>query len=455
MLKCKNPATGDVIEELRCDDRRSVHATFEKLQTGQTGWARREQGERTQAVAEFGDLFDERRQSFVDLLAREVGTPIRQAQVEVDRALSQIESFVEFIDEADSDKVINLGQAGRETVEREPLGVVASISTWNFACLLGCRELVPALLAGNAVVYKPSEHAALLGEMLVETMWEAGIPRDVVDVAIGDGCVGDYILDEEVDAVFFTGRYGTGRMIAEKLATRMIPRQLSLGGKGGVYVCEDVDIEETAARVADGAFYNSGQSCRAAERLYVHEAIDRRFTNALCRRIDSYAVGDPARRSTYIGPVASRRHVNELEYQIGDAVQKGARLLLGGRAQGGRGNFFEPTVLVDADHRMLVMREETMGPVIAVQRVCDDDEAVHRLADSDYGLSAGVFSRNRERARRLLEQLDVGSVYWNGCHDAEPGLVGCGRGDSGMSMVDSQRGVDRFTRPKSWYLAAR
>ena len=452
MLKCIDPATGEVIERLCCDDRRTVHRTFRNLEEGQKRWSDQPREDRVRAVAQFAQLLDEQRTRILEWLVRQVGTPVRQARAEVDVACERIEQFCQACVADDDVAPAYDSRRGSQRVEREPFGVVAHISTWSFPCLVGVEVMVPALLAGNSVLYKPSEHASLVGRELIEMMWEAGIAKDVIDLVIGDGSVGDYVLDEAVSGVFFTGTYPTGQMISQKLASRLIPQHFALGGKDGAYVCEDVDVEQAARRVADLAYYNSGRGRRAFDRLYVHETIYRRFTQALCQYVDSYRLGDPGRETTCVGPVVDSRQLDTLEHQLGDAVRKGARILLGGRVRGGQGNYFEPTVVTDVDHRMLLMREETMGPVLAVQRVCDDQEAMYRLEDTDYGLVAGVFSADRQRARRLLRALNAASVYWSRCGGQVSSTRPLNGQPVGVGLLGDREGLNQFTRPKAWVM---
>lgn len=452
MLKCIDPATDEVLERLCCDDRRTIHRTFTKLKQGQQRWSDQPPEDRLRAVAEFARILDEQRSRLLQWLVREVGTPIRQARAEIDVACRRVNTVIEDWRSDSETDALDSEYPSRRRVERRPHGVVTHISTWSFPCLVGVEVIIPAVMAGNAVLYKPSEHAAVAGRTLVEMMWDAGIGDDVVDVVTGDGSVGDYVLDESVSGVYFTGSYSTGQMVAQKLARRMIPRHLELGGKDGAYVCEDVDIDQAARRVADMAFYNSGRGRRAFDRLYVHESVYRRFTDALCRHVEGYRVGDPGRETTRVGPVVDGRHLGTLEHQLGDAVRKGARILLGGRVRGGKGNFFEPTVVVDVDHRMLLMREESSGPVLAVQRVCDDREAVHRLQDTDYGLCAGVFSGCQDRARRVLKPLNAGNVYWASCPGDSESVEGPVGEPVGLGLPLDREGLHRFTRPKSWVI---
>jgi acyl-CoA reductase-like NAD-dependent aldehyde dehydrogenase len=234
----------------------------------------------------------------------------------------------------------------------------------------------------------------------------------------------------------------------------MIKVQLELGGKDPVYVCEDVDVKAAAAAVADGAFYNTGQSCCSVERIYVHAAVHRAFVEAFVAEVKSFKMGDPMDEATYIGAITRAPQLAVLKQQVADARRKGARVLLGGRALRGRGHWFEPTVLVDVDHTMSVMRDESFGPLIGIQAVAGDDQAVALMNDSEYGLTAGVYTPDAARARRILARVEAGSVYWNCCDRVSPRLPWSGVRHSGLGLTLSTYGIEAFTRPKAWHLRA-
>jgi acyl-CoA reductase-like NAD-dependent aldehyde dehydrogenase len=235
----------------------------------------------------------------------------------------------------------------------------------------------------------------------------------------------------------------------------MIRLQLELGGKDPVYVCEDVDPAAVAAGVADGAFYNTGQSCCAVERVYVHRRIWEPFLDAFVTAVRGFRLGDPLDDATYIGPLARREpQVALLEGQVADAVARGARVLVGGARVERPGHFFAPTVLVDVDHRMRVMRDETFGPLIGLMPVADDAEALRLVRDTAYGLTAAVYTADRARAERLLAEVGVGSAYWNCCDRVSPRLPWSGRGHSGVGATLALDGIRAFLAPKAWHLRA-
>jgi acyl-CoA reductase-like NAD-dependent aldehyde dehydrogenase len=341
-----------------------------------------------------------------------------------------------------------------ERITHEPLGVIANISAWNYPYFVGANVFVPALVAGNAVLYKPSEYATLTGLEIGNLLHTAGVPQDVFQVIVGAADAGAVLLEQPVDGVFFTGSYATGSRIARVVGPRMIRLQLELGGKDPSYVCEDVDVATAAASLADGAMYNTGQSCCAVERIYVHERIHDAFVDAFVEQVKAFHIGDPTDESSYIGPLTRAAQLDVLEAQVADAKARGARLLTGGRRLGPPGNWFEPTVFSHVNHDMALMREESFGPIIGIQRVAGDEEAVRMMNDTEYGLTAGVYARDGERAKRILSRVNAGSVYWNCCDRVSPRLPWSGVRHSGIGLTLSTYGIETFTRPKAWHLRA-
>jgi acyl-CoA reductase-like NAD-dependent aldehyde dehydrogenase len=230
--------------------------------------------------------------------------------------------------------------------------------------------------------------------------------------------------------------------------------QLELGGKDPTYVCEDADPAAAAASLADGAMYNAGQSCCSVERIYVHEKIHDAFVAAFVREVDSFTIGEPTSEDTFIGPLTRAPQLEVLEHQIADAKSKGATLLAGGARLPGPGNWFQPTVFRDVDHSMALMRDESFGPIIGIQKVGGDDEAIGLMNDTEYGLTAGVYTREEARARAVLARVRAGSVYWNCCDRVSPRLPWSGVGHSGVGLTLSTYGIEAFTRPKAWHLRA-
>jgi acyl-CoA reductase-like NAD-dependent aldehyde dehydrogenase len=453
-MKIVNPATGAVLAEVAADNLKSVRAKYELARAAQPKWAAVPIRKRLAILAKFRELLIGRQDTLAHTLTSEVGKPIRQSRNELNGLASRIDFFVAETERALRDERVFTDAKNHleERIAHVPLGVIANISAWNYPYFVGGNVFVPALAAGNAVLYKPSEFATLTGQHIADLLHEAGVPRNVFVTVIGDGATGAALLRQPVDGVFFTGSYGTGAKIAASTGRRMIKTQLELGGKDPIYICEDVDIKAAAAAVADGAFYNTGQSCCSVERIYVHEAIYDAFVAAFVAEVKSFKIGDPLDETTYIGAITRKPQLSVIKAQVADAKKKGAKLLLGGHMLKGKGNWFAPTVLADVDHSMSVMREESFGPIIGLQAVADDEAAVDLMNDTEYGLTAGVYTTSERRAKRILSKVDSGSVYWNCCDRVSPRLPWSGVKHSGIGLTLSTYGIQTFTRPKAWHL---
>jgi acyl-CoA reductase-like NAD-dependent aldehyde dehydrogenase len=451
-VRVTNPATGAPIREVADDGPGEVARKHERAQGAQEGWAARPYEERAATIRRFRDLLVERREELSRTLTSEMGKPITQSRNELEATPGRLDFFLETTPGVLREETVLRREELEETITREPLGVVANVSAWNYPYFVGSNVFVPALLTGNAVLYKPSEYATLTGLAIGGLLHEAGVPEDVFIVVTGGGETGAALVRQPVQAVFFTGSYATGRRIAQEAGSRLIRLNLELGGKDPVYVADDVDLKTAAASVAEGAFYNTGQSCCAVERVYVHEAVHDRFVEAFVENVRGYVVGDPMDPKTFVGPLARPAQVALLERQVEDALAKGARLRLGGKRIDVPGSWFEPTVVADANHSMELMRDETFGPLIGVQRVSGDEEAVGLMNDTPYGLTAGVYTPDRERARRVLARVDSGSVYWNCCDRVSPRLPWTGRGHSGIGSTLGRDGIRAFVQPKAWHL---
>jgi len=453
-LKVSNPATGEVVATLESDDARSIRAKYMQARAAQPRWAQTPLRSRLAAIKRFRDAVVRDAEKLARTLSTEVGKPIAQARNELKGVLPRIDFFLAETSRALRPQKVSVDvQASmEEKVSHEPLGVVANISAWNYPWFVGSNVFVPALLAGNAVLYKPSEFSSLTGLEIARLLHESGVPDEVFVPVIGGGDVGSALVRLPVDGIFFTGSYGTGRRIAEAVRGRMVKLQLELGGKDPVYVCEDVDVAKAAASIADGAFYNTGQSCCSVERVYVNEKVFKAFVDAFVAEVKGFRRGDPSDDRTYIGPLTRGPQLKVLESQVKDARKKGAKVLLGGERVKSKGNWFEPTVLVDVDHSMDVMREESFGPIIGLMPVKGDAEAVKLMNDSEYGLTAGVYTPDRKRAERILSQVSSGSVYWNCCDRVSPRLPWSGVGNSGIGLTLGTAGIETFTRPKAWHL---
>jgi len=448
-----NPATEQVIAELNEDTKDSLQKKFDQLKNAQASWSKIALAERIEILKKFSNLLQQNIEDLASTLTSEVGKPLQQSRNEVNGARARIQWLTDNAAKYLSDEIMSDGNGMQEKISYEPLGVICNISAWNYPYLVGVNVFVPALLAGNAVMYKPSEYSTLTGLAIEKLLKEAGVPENIFHIAIGGKDAGEILLELSFDGYYFTGSYKTGKYIYEKVAPKMVPCQCELGGKDPLYVADDVaDIKSVAAGTADGAFYNNGQSCCSVERIYVHEKIYDQYINEFVNEVKSWKMGEPTAEGIYIGPLSRKEQLTFLEKQIDDAVSKGATLLTGGKKVTGKGYYFEPTVLINVNHNMSLMKDESFGPVIGIMKVKDDAEATQLMQDTEYGLTASVYSANKERAEAILQQINSGTGYWNCCDRVSAALPWSGRNHSGFGATLSHVGLRAFTKVKGYHL---
>lgn len=451
-MKIINPATEEVIKEISEDSREDLMTKFRTLKSAQTHWSAVVLNQRVEILRDFSRLLEENIDGLAKILTSEVGKPLQQSRNEIKGAQARIKWLTDNAARYLSDEVMTLADGLEERITYEPLGVICNISAWNYPYLVGVNVFVPALLAGNTVMYKPSEFATLTGLEIGKLLKKSGVHEGAFQVATGGKDTGSALLDIPFDGYFFTGSYKTGKYIYEKVAPKMVPCQCELGGKDPLYVADDIsDVASVAAATADGAFYNNGQSCCAVERIYVHEKIYDQYVESFRKEVASWKKGEPTQEGTYFGPVTRKEQISILENQIGDAVSKGARVELGGRRTDGKGFYFEPTVLTNVDHSMEVMREESFGPVIGIMKVKNDNEAIDLMKDTEYGLTASVYSNDQSRAEKILREIDAGTGYWNCCDRVSAAVPWSGRKHSGFGATLSHLGLRAFVKPKAYH----
>ena len=452
-LEIINPATEAIISSVPIDNEKTLEEKLVKLQSGQKQWAQKPLAERIAVLQQFSILLKEEIEILAHKLTEEVGKPLQQSRNEINGAIARISWLTDNASKYLQNEVMTITDDLEEIIAYEPLGIICNISAWNYPYLVGTNVFVPALLAGNAVFYKPSEFSTLTGLHIERLLKKAGVPADTFQVAIGTGAVGAQLLKMPLQGYFFTGSYKTGQYIYSQVAPKMVVCQCELGGKDPIYITDDIEnIASVAAGTADGAFYNNGQSCCSVERIYVHENVYDRFVKEFVQEVKSWKIGDPTEAGIYIGPLSRKSQIAFLEAQVKDAVRKGATILTGGNKIEGDGYYFSPTVLVNVTHEMSVMKEESFGPIIGIMKVTNDEEAITLMQDTAYGLTAGVYSTTRSRAIKILEQMNAGSAYWNCCDRVSASLPWSGRGNSGFGATLSHAGIRAFTKPKGYHL---
>lgn len=452
-MKIFNPANEELIAEVAEDSVDEVGAKYKKARKAQAEWAKVRVEDRIAVVQKFHDYLESNKTELASVLTSEVGKPLKQSVGELAGARSRIRFFIKESADLLAEEVVMSSNSMTEKIQYEPLGVIANISAWNYPYLVGVNVFIPALIAGNAVLYKPSEYSTLTGLEIARAFSDAGLPEGLFQVVVGKAGAGQALIELPLDGYFFTGSHATGQRIYEAVAPKMVPCQMELGGKDPLYVTdENADMAKVAAAAAEGAFYNNGQSCCAVERIYVHENVYDAFMESFLEEVKSFKVGSPTDEDTFIGPLTRGQQAIVIEGQIQDAVSKGAKLELGGKAISGPGHYFEPTVLSNVNEEMIIMKDESFGPVIGVQKVANDDHAIQLMQDTEYGLTASVYSDSYERAESIMDKMNVGTVYWNCCDRVSANVPWSGRKHSGFGSTLSHIGIRAFTRPKAWHL---
>ncbi|MCB9619219.1 MAG: aldehyde dehydrogenase family protein [Sandaracinus sp.] len=341
-------------------------------------------------------------------------------------------------------------------LHREPLGVVLVLSPWNYPWLTAVNAVVPALLSGNVVVLKHSDQTPLVADRMTEAAKEAGLPEGVFShVHASHDRVAEMVRDSRVAYVAFTGSVEGGHAVVKAASERFVGLGLELGGKDPAYVAADAPFDFAVENVVDGAFFNSGQSCCAVERVYVHASIWERFVEAFVALTKQYVLGDPREQATTLGPVVRARNAQGIQAQIDAAIAAGAKSLIDPKSFAGaeRGlPYLAPQVLVDVTHDMAFMRDETFGPAIGLMKVQSDEEALRLMNDSRYGLTASIWTSDLQRAETLGAALETGTVFMNRCDYLDPELAWVGVKDSGRGCTLSRWGFESLTRPKSFHL---
>jgi acyl-CoA reductase-like NAD-dependent aldehyde dehydrogenase len=466
-----DPATGDVIARFDTTPPDEMPEIFARARRAQAKWAAQPLGARCALLRRVREALFARRQEVAGVITREVGKPRVEALfadvlVALDSATYYADHAVEML-RAERVPHRNLAvKAKSGWLRYEPYGVIGLISPWNYPLAIPMGQIVPAVVAGNAVVLKPSELTPWCGALIGELFAQAGFPRDLVQVVQGGGPVGAALVEAGPDKVIFTGSVATGKKVAEACARRLIPSVLELGGKDAMIVLADADLEIASSAAVWGGFTNCGQACLSVERIYVEQGIAKRFIERCVAKTRLLKLGPGSDPDTEVGPMIRPQQVDRVEEQLRDAIARGARVLTGGRRRPDLGPFyFEPTVVVDVDHSMRIMREETFGPVLAVRSVADAEEAVSLANDSPFGLSASVWTHDARRGQRIAAKLRAGSVMVNdvASYFAIPEAPHGGCGASGWGRTHSRLGlmemvqvkyidVDRLPRrPKSWW----
>ena len=455
-FKTISPVDGSTVFERSLDGPDEIERTLAAASTAFESWRQIELDERCTMVRRFVELAVHDTDAVAQELTMQMGRPVRDGGGEVGGWLLRGRTMIDLAPEALADIELEGRDGFTRFIRREPLGVVFVVAPWNYPWLTAVNALVPALVAGNTVVLKHSEQTPLVAERIGRAAKEAGLPDGVLQVLyLNHDGVADVIADSRIAFVAFTGSVEGGHAIQRAASKRFIGAALELGGKDPAYVCADADVARTAANLVDGSFYNAGQSCCGIERIYVHRDVYDSFLDAFVSVANELVLGDPRDSSTTIGPVVRIRNAEGIQEQIDEAIAAGARALLDPNHFDAvrRGlPYMAPQALVDVDHSMRIMSEETFGPAVGIMKVQDDAEAIAMMNDSLYGLTASVWTSDLEHAQQIGTRVETGTWFMNRCDYLDPELAWVGVKDSGRGCSLSTLGYAQLTRPKSFHL---
>lgn len=451
-LKCISPIDGSVFAERPLMGGDEAADAIARTRAAQAAWAARPIRERIElvlaGVAAVGAMNDE----IVPELARMMGRPVRYGG-EFGGFTERASYMAAIAEEALADIRIADDAQFRRYIRRVPHGVVFVVAPWNYPYMTAINTIAPALIAGNAVVLKHATQTLLVGERMARAFHQAGVPQDVfLNVFLDHDTTSSLIAARAFDFVNFTGSVGGGKAMERAAAGTFTAVATELGGKDPGYVMDDADLDAAAATLVDAAMYNSGQCCCGIERIYVAEPLYDAFVEKAVAITREYKLGNPLDEATTIGPMANVRFARQVRAQIAEALDGGARAHVETFAEDDGEAYLTPQILTDVDHSMRVMREESFGPVVGIMKVKDDDEAVALMNDSDYGLTASLWTREVERAARIGDRIETGTVFMNRADYLDPALCWTGCKDTGRGGGLSVIGYQNLTRPKSYHL---
>lgn len=452
MITCTSPIDGSVYATRETLSAEAARDAVHRAQSAQSAWAARPLDERIRlvmaGVKTVGDMND----VIVPELAHQMGRPIRYGG-DFGGFNERATYMAEIAKDALADIEIEDSDAFRRVIKRVPHGLVLVVAPWNYPYMTAINTVAPALIAGNAVMLKHASQTPLVGERMAEAFHAAGIPEDVFqNVFLDHQTTSDLIAAKSFGFVNFTGSVAGGQAMERAAAGTFTGVGLELGGKDPGYVCDDADIDAAVDTLIDGAMFNSGQCCCGIERIYVAEQHFDAFVAKSVEVVTGYKLGNPLDPDTTLGPMAHKRFADTVRAQVADAVAAGATALIPTFAEDDGGAYLSPQILTDVTHDMRIMREESFGPVVGIMPVKDDAEAIALMNDSDFGLTASVWTRNVARAEAIADQIETGTVFMNRADYLDPGLCWTGCKDTGRGGGLSVIGYHNLTRPKSYHL---
>jgi acyl-CoA reductase-like NAD-dependent aldehyde dehydrogenase len=455
-LKCVTPVDGSVYVDRKLATQAEIEAALGRARKAAAEWRHVPIRERQAMLTRAVDAFVASKAKIAEEISSQMGRPVAQSPGEVRGFEERARTMIELAPEALKDIEVGEKAGFHRFIRRDPLGVVFVVAPWNYPYLTAVNSVLPALMAGNAVVLKHSAQTPLCAERFAEAFRKGGLPEGVFQfLHLSHEDTAKIIRDARIDFVAFTGSVAGGHAVQEAAAGRFIGTGLELGGKDPAYVRPDANMNHAIENLVDGAFFNSGQSCCGIERIYAHEAIYDRFLEGFVALTRKYRLGNPIEADTTLGPMVRASAAEFVRKQIADAVNAGAKALIDPKsfkADKPGTPYLAPQVLVNVDHSMSVMTEESFGPVIGIMKVRSDEEAVALMNDSPYGLTAAIWTTDEEAAIRIGDAVETGTWFMNRCDYLDPALAWTGVKDSGRGCTLSRVGYEQLTRPKSFHL---
>lgn len=455
-LKVISPIDGNIYYECEMHTQKDIDAALTSAIKAQNEWKELPVSERKEYINKFIEAFKSIKERISEELTWQMGRPIRYSPLEVNGTIERATGMVNLAESSLADVLVEEKEGFNRYIKREPLGVVFVVPAWNYPYLIAINSIVPALLAGNAVILRHSAQTPLVAERFAEAFEKAGLPEGLFQyLHLSHGDTATVIEDQRISYVAFTGSVSGGYQIQKVAAKRFIGVGLELGGKDPAYVRSDVDLDYAVENLVDGAFFNSGQSCCGIERIYVHESVYDSFVEKFVEITKNYKLGNPLDPETTLGPVAKRSGAELVRQHIKDAVAAGAKALIDESLfpeAKEETNYLAPQVLVDVDHSMDVMYDESFGPVVGIMKVQNDEEALKLMNDSPFGLTASIWTENEDEAIKIGDKVNTGTWYMNRCDYLDPYLAWVGVKDSGRGCSLSKVGYEHLTRPKSYHL---
>ncbi|HEY5363818.1 MAG TPA: aldehyde dehydrogenase family protein [Aestuariivirga sp.] len=451
-----SPADGSIVAKRKIASKKEIAGAFAAARDAQKAWAQLSIAERAKYCSAAVDAMLAMKDEIVPELAMSMGRPVRYGAGEL-RGFEERARHMISIAEASLANMVPAAKAGFERfVKREPLGVVFTIAPWNYPYLTAVNSVIPALMAGNAVVLKHASHTLLVGERFVKAFEKAGLPKGLFhNLVMSHDQAAEVISGRLANMVCFTGSVPGGKAIERAAAGHFLSVGLELGGKDPAYVRSDANLAHAVENLVDGAFFNSGQSCCGIERIYVHKNLYKDFVEGAVELTKKYVLGSPLDQATTLGPMIKADAATFVRKQIASAIRSGARALIDEKlfAASKKGTpYLAPQILTDVNHQMSMMRDESFGPVVGIMKVSSDEEAVQLMNDSEFGLTAAIWTADVAAAKAIGDRIETGTVFMNRCDYLDPALTWTGVKDTGRGATLSSIGYEALTRPKSFHL---